>query len=325
VPASGAAASAWTAPDMLELPCVDLGKRDRGTDNLDDEELRSGDGHGLGLRKRAKSATIGVLEAEGTTNRTRHNSAVKEPAEINTTSKAVECRADVLMITSAQGGSDRLPQVPSVQQESTGTTAQERLPLVGESTQGATWAQCDSVVRQEGEEVHSVEDCELGPTENNIIYIPKRLDKNHEPFLEAAPEEIARGFVYVLKCTLCPSTNLSTWDDFVRHCKTTEAHPLKIFFCDHCGTFFARRDSLRRHSKKRPSYCLRVSPRDARDKCKETKRMHEEFKKTLEGYLETKEGNCKPFAQIVKERYPKSSKRGSRLQSCLQATQSGSS
>ena len=319
----GAAAPA----DVLLLP--PMGKRDRETDdNLDSEGLGTDKGHGLDLRKRAKSdepATIGVLEAEGTTNTTGHNSAVKGPAEINTTSKAVECRAGVPMITIAQGGSGRLPQVPSIQRESTGTSAQEMLPLVGESTQGETWAQRDSVARQEEEEVHSVEGGQLGLTKDDIIDNVKQFDEYYMPFLEATSEDFAQGFLYVLKCKLCPRADFRTWDNFVRHCKTAEAHPLKIFFCERCGTFFARHESLKLHREKLLSACVSFPPPDAEDKRKETKRIHEEFKKNLKNYLETNEGNWKPFAQIVKEKYPKSSKRGSRQQSRLQATQSGSS
>jgi len=48
-----------------------------------------------------------------------------------------------------------------------------------------------------------------------------------------------------IKCRLCPNSGFSKWDDFKRHCRTTEAHSLEILFCEHYGDFFARSDSLR--------------------------------------------------------------------------------
>jgi len=170
-----------------------------------------------------------------------------------------------------------------------------------------------------------MEDGKLGGTKDNLFYISKRLNEDFKSFLKANSEDFARGSLYELKCKLCPAADLTTWDDFARHCKTAEAHPLEIFICRHCGDFFARYDSLQRHSKNQPPECLRVSPREAENKCTETTRIHEEFKKNLKYYLETNEGNWRPFAQIIREKYPDSSKKGSREQSRLQASRLRSS
>ena len=231
------------------------------------------------------------------------NRTCREPADealtgVDTTSTAVESRADILMIPNAQGGCDQLLQGPNVQKES--TTAQEE------------------------ETVYSAENGTQETMEMNLFYIPKRLNMKYRPFLEATLEDFARGTLHVLKCRLCPGADFSTWDDFVRHCKTTEAHPLKIFFCNRCGDFFARRDSLRRHGKNPPLECLGIASREAEDKRNETQRRHEEFKKSLGHYLETTEGTWTPFSQIIKEKYPDSSKRGSRQQSRLQIPKSKS-
>jgi hypothetical protein len=309
---------------MLESPCMNLGKCDLGMDdNLHDGDLETDNSQGQRLGKKAKSkvaATIGVSEVGGSTNRTCRKPAVKAPAGVNT-SKAVGFRADMLMILSAQGG-DQLLQEPSVQQESTGTTVQEEFPSAEEGVQGAPRYQCDTMMQQEEEEVHSMEDGKLGATKNNLFYISKRLNEDYKSFLKANSEDFARGTLYELKCKLCPAVDLTTWDDFARHCKTAEAHPLEIFICRRCGDFFARYDSLQRHSKNQPPECLRVSPREAEDKCTETKRIHEEFKKNLKYRLETNEGNWRPFAQIIREKYPNSSKRGRRKQYRLQASKS---
>ena len=300
---------------------MDLGTRGRGTDdNLYDEDFGTDNGQRV---KSKMAATIGVSEAGGSTNRICRKPAVKAPASVNT-SKAVGFRADILMTPRAQGGGQQL-QEPSVQQVSTGATVQEELPSAEGGMKGAPRDRCDTMMQQEEEEVHSRGDGKLVGTKNNLFYISKRLNKDYKLFLRARPEDFARGTLYELKCKLCPAVDLTTWDDFARHCKTAEAHPLEIFICRHCGDFFARYDSLQRHSKNQPPECLRVSPREAEDKSTETTRIHEEFKKNLKYYLETNEGSWRPFAQIVREKYPKPSKRGSRKQNRLRGSKSRSS
>jgi ribosomal protein L13 len=58
---------------------------------------------------------------------------------------------------------------------------------------------------------------------------------------------------------------------------------------------------------------------EAEAKRRETERVHEEFKAKLEHRLRTDEQIWEPFAQVIKEMFPKSSKRGSRQQSRLRA------
>lgn len=57
-----------------------------------------------------------------------------------------------------------------------------------------------------------------------------------------------------------------TSEDFKRHCNTKEKYPLKIFFCDDCGDFFACPDSLERHRRKPPAECLSVTCEKADEK-----------------------------------------------------------
>jgi hypothetical protein len=47
---------------------------------------------------------------------------------------------------------------------------------------------------------------------------------------------------------------------FKRHSETAEVHPLKIYFCDDCGDFFARSDSLKRHREHLPAEGLSIPP-----------------------------------------------------------------
>ena len=291
------------SPDSPESQRMDLGKRHRGMgEDLDGEGMGANLGRVLHLSKKGKCKMASSVRSFGTglsSNWTCRKPANEAPTDVDTTSTAVEPRADILMIPSIQGGCDQLLQGPNVQQESM-THAQEE------------------------EKVYNEEEGTLGMAEINPFYIPKRLNAKYRPFLEAMPEDFTQGTLLVIKCKLCPGADFSTWDDFVRHCKTTEAHPLKIVFCNRCGDFFARCDSLRRHAKNPPSECLGVASHEAEDKRNETRRRHEEFKKNLGHYLETTEGMWTPFSQIIKEKYPDSSKRGSRQQSRLQTAKSKS-
>jgi len=289
------------------------------------------DGHGVRLREKGKTrvaTTVGVLEVSGSTNRTDRKPAVEAPASVNTTSKAVGYKAGMLMTPSAHGGSDQLLHVPSVQQESTATATQEELPSVEGSRQGVTRGQSDRIVQEEAE-VFSMENGTLEETKNNAFHIPKRLKEDYRHFLDATSEDFERGIVHVVKCKLCPGVTFKTWDHFTRHCKTAELHPLRLLFCDHCGDFFARGDSLERHSNNRASgECHDISKQEAEAKRNETRAIHRAFLNNTKAYLETNQGTWTPFAQVIKERYPNSSKRlkrGIGRQSRLQAAESMSS
>ena len=162
-------------------------------------------------------------------------------------------------------------------------------------------------------------------TKKNVFYIPKRLKEDYRLFLEATSEDFEQGTLHVVKCKLCPGATFKTWDHFTRHCKTAELHPLKLLFCDHCGDFFARGDSLVRHSKNRASECHEVSQHEAEAKRMVTMTIHKEFVRNTKAYLKTNHGIWTPFAQVIKETYPNSSKRPKKQQSCFQAAGSISS
>jgi hypothetical protein len=156
----------------------------------------------------------------------------------------------------------------------------------------------DSTVQQQREEA----------TEEHFK-IPRKLEVTHKALLVATPGDWERGAVREIRCRLCPDTKLTTWEDFKRHCTTMEAHPMRISFCDNCGDFFARGDALKRHCKNPPPECRSATREGADAKRLETEKAHGEFRVRLEGFLRTGEDIGKPFSQIIKEKYPGSSKK----------------
>jgi hypothetical protein len=281
---------------VLDMPALTLGIRHRGADDsLGDRDLVGNSGHELRLRKKAKTtitAAVGVSETRGYADNTHHKGVTRTPQDINRKSKDVNHSAERHVVPSGLGVPNRFLQGPN-DLEFMGTISQGQLLSVEGSVQG-------------------VED-------SSVFCIPKRLDKRHRGLLVATSAELARGVIPAIKCQLCPDADFSNWEDFKRHCDYMEAHPLNISFCDSCGDFFARPDSLRRHCRNRPPECLVVSQEEAAVKRRETERVHEEFKSKLEHHLKTDKQIWKPFAQVIKEMFPKSSKRGSRQQSRLRA------
>jgi hypothetical protein len=100
--------------------------------------------------------------------------------------------------------------------------------------------------------------------------------------LQASEADFSHRAVQTIKCRLCPDTKLKDFEEFKRHCKTTDTHPLEIHFCDRCGDFFARRESLKRHLNQPPAECRKVTPAKAVEKRRAAKEGHEEFMRRLE-------------------------------------------
>jgi hypothetical protein len=297
-----------------------LSKRRRGVvGGLDGGGLRA---EGPRSRKKGKAkmaATIRAMEIGGS-RMTHHNPAARTPdTKMRVESEAVRRGAERLAPPSAQGVPPRFLQGPSVQQELRVTTAQEQQLWIEGSAQGETWWHLNSMTQQKEKEAGSVVDGELKAAEGNTSHVPKGIKKRYRALLRGTSTDWESGAIGELKCQLCPGANFSHWEEFKRHCNTMEAHPLKILFCRYCGDFFARPDSLERHQKNRPPECFDVTPAEAETKSRETMRVHEVFKERLERCLKTNEEIGTPFAQIIKEMYPKSSKRGSRQQSRLKA------
>jgi len=298
-------------PPMSTSPQKLLGKRHRTVDNGFDHEGQEVNGeYGLRTYKRGRSEIAtpnGVLEGGGSTNGTHRRPTTGTPASINRKSKAAGRGAERLAAHSAQGLYHRSSQGPSVQQDSTGMIVPEQLPWAEESVERATWHKPNNVVPQEGGESEAAG--------GDIFNIPRQFEKRHRAFLGANPADWARGTIRVLKCRLCPDAGFKNWADFRRHCDQMEAHPRQIEFCESCGDFFARPDSLIRHRKSRPLRCLRVDSNTAEEKRRKTIVAFEDFKASLEHCLETGEDIGMSFGQIIKKEFPDSSKRGSRQQS----------
>jgi hypothetical protein len=137
----------------------------------------------------------------------------------------------------------------------------------------------------------------------------------HRALLASTPEDWLAGGVDQIKCKLCPDAEVKGWGAFKRHCCAAEAHPFEILFCNKCGDFFARTDSLGRHCGNRPPECLRFTPErleEASKKREETQRSHEEFMERLKRFVTTGDDIGTPFCQIIKEMYPASSKKRTR-------------
>jgi hypothetical protein len=146
--------------------------------------------------------------------------------------------------------------------------------------------------------------------ENEYFQFPRKFKPGYKALLAATQADWARGSIREIKCRRCPDATFRTWEDFKRHCDTTETHPLKITFCNVCGDFFARRDSLKRHHKYQPAECTSVTLEKANEKRRVTQRVHDEFIARLEEFLTTGEEDVEmPFSQIIKEMYPESLKK----------------
>jgi len=143
----------------------------------------------------------------------------------------------------------------------------------------------------------------------NPIQIPKNLDECYRTLLAATEADWESGTLQVIMCRLCLGTGFKTWDHFKRHCDTAETHPLKIAFCERCGDFFARRDSLRRHRNKPPLQCRNAKPEKTEQKRRATEKAHKELKEKLERGRKTGEDVGIHFAQFIKNMFPKSSKK----------------
>jgi hypothetical protein len=247
--------------------------------------------------KRAKEeASGGILEAAQSTARTRRSPETRVPTITNNnTSKEAGCGVERLATPNAQGVYHHPLLGPSSQQGWALTNAQgQQLPWVEKRVEEEASHHIASAAQQE---------------ESHIFQIPSDFHEKYRILLAATEVDRTRGAVGEIKCRLCPNSEFTKWDDFKRHCKTTEAHPLEISFCDHCGDFFARSDSLKRHRNRPPCECLNVTPERAEEKRRETAREHGEFLRRVGRSLTTGEEIETPFAQIIKRKYPESSKK----------------
>jgi hypothetical protein len=252
-------------------------------------------------RARAGGTTKGILKAAQSAARTHHEPVARIPKQrLASKPKAVGRGAERLATPSAQGIYHQPLPGPSFQRDWVVNAADGKPTWVEGSVDEEVAHHVDNTVEQRQEEEEE---------SNKHFKIPRKFEPGHRLLLQASDADFARGAVQAIECRLCPNTELKNFQEFKRHCDSTEAHPLVIHFCDQCGDFFARPDSLARHGKQRPPECRMVTPEEAAQKRRATEEAHDEFFRRLEHGLRTGQDIGKPFSRIIKDRYPKSSKK----------------
>lgn len=239
----------------------------------------------------------GILKVAGSGNDTVSESVVRIQWELNAP-KAMGRETTTLAALNAQGMHHPSLLGPSVQQGWLMASTQEEAPCVEGRVEENAWQDVDSVVPQRARDA--------------LIPIPKNLDEEYRALLAATEGDWKCGTIQEIRCRLCCGKRIKTWDRFKRHCNTTEAHPLRIGFCNRCGAFFSRSDSLRRHRTNPPIQCRNARPEKAAEKRRLTEKAHKEFKERLKHCGKTGEEVGWHFAHFIKTMYPESSKKRTR-------------
>jgi hypothetical protein len=282
-------------------PIVALGKRHR------EEEGPQGDEGLVGIhtrevppqkRARGGGTTKGILKAARSAARTHHEPVARIPKQsIDRKPKAAGRGAERLATPSAQGIYYQPLPGPSFQRGWVVDAADGKPTWDEGSVDEEVAHHVDNTVEQHQEEVT-----------NKLFKIPRKFDPWHRLLLQASEADFARGAVQAIKCRLCPNKKFKNFQEFKKHCDFTETHPLVIHFCDRCGDYFARPDSLVRHGKKQSS-CRGVAPEEVAQKRRATEEAHDDFIRKLVHGLKTGQGIGKSFSRIMKDKYPKSSKK----------------
>ena len=112
-----------------------------------------------------------------------------------------------------------------------------------------------------------------------------------------------------IKGRICQETNLKNVEEFKKHCKDHGDAPTGNSFLQSLATSFAHLNSLKQHQNLPPTDCLKVTPEKSAEKRRVTQEEHRVFIQWLEHRLMTDEDIGRSFSQIIKERYPESSKK----------------
>ena len=259
-------------------------------------------------QKRARGgATNGILDAAWSTARTSHKPVARTPkSDFDGKPKEAGRGAERLATPNVPGIYHQSLLGPSFQQGRVEQASREQLIWVEGREEEEAMHHIRSTVQQQQQQEQEVEEEEESVAR---FKISRKLKPAHRELLVATEVDLARGVVQDIKCRICPNTPFKTWEDYKRHCDTAEVHPLELSFCDLCGDFFARKDALVRHRKHPPAECKKVTPEEAAAKRRETKKAHVEFVGHLRECLKTGEDIGKGFTQIIKEKYPESSKK----------------
>ena len=297
--------SSYVASNVAETyaPTTALGKRRR------EAEGPQGGGGQVAIntnnilpQKRARGMTSRILKAKRSAARTRLNHVARIPeTKINSEPKEAGRGAERLATPNEHGIHNQSSLGPSFQQGWAVEPAHGK-PTWVEGSVDEEPARCiDSTVQQQ---------------QGELFKIPRIFKPEYWLLLQTSKADLARGAVQANKCRLCPDTKLNDFEEFKRHCNTTETHPLKMHFCNLCGDYFARSDALKRHHKNPPPECRKVSqdlgPAKVAEKRRVTEKAHQDFIQRLEHCSRTGKDIGKPFSQIIKEIYPESSKKAHR-------------
>jgi hypothetical protein len=249
-------------------------------------------------QKRARGEISGILKAKRSTARTHHNLVARIPeTRVNNKPEEEERGAERLATPNAHGIYHQSSLGPSFQQDCVVEPADGKPSWVEGSADEEAVHRIESTVQQQQEEAAE------------LFEIPRKFKPGYRLLLQVSKADDARGAVQAIKCRLCPDTKLKDFEEFKRHVKTSEKHPLQIHFCNRCGDFFARSDSLKRHHNQPPAECRKVTPFDAAEKRRATEEEHKAFIQRLGRSLKTGKDIGKGFSQTIKERYPQSSKK----------------
>ena len=251
--------------------------------------------------------TNGILAARSVA-RTRHKAIARIPEQnINNRPKEAGRGAEMLTTLNPQELYYRPLPGPNFQQGWAVEAADGRLDRVEGTVEEGAAHHNNSMVQQQEEE-------EGANHEHKHLEIMKKLKPEHKALLADTQDDGTPGKIPEMRCRLCPNSRFKSWSEYRRHCTTSEAHPFNIFFCDNCGTYFARADLLSCHRRLPPRRCVaaKSEPEKVKEKRIETERAHKVFKEGLGNFLRTGEGTWIPFSQIMKEKYPDSAKKRTR-------------
>jgi hypothetical protein len=301
----------WPIPAAPVISEPIAGPLKRRRDEFHGDEAPGAIDYPVPSQKRVRDDKANGIPAARSVARTRHKAVAWIPkTKVKMESKETGRGAERLAAPNSQGLPYRPLPGPNFQQGWVVEAADKRLDCVeGSVEEGGAVHHNGSMVQQQqqGEE-------EGANHKHKHLEIMKILKPEHRALLADTQDDGTPGKIPEMRCRLCPNSRFKSWSEYKRHCTTSEAHPFNIFFCDNCGTYFARADLLSCHRRLPPPQCVaaKSEPEKVKEKRIETERAHEVFKEGLRNFLRTGEGIWIPFSQIMKEKYPDSVKKRTR-------------
>ncbi|KAH9176584.1 hypothetical protein EDB89DRAFT_77647 [Lactarius sanguifluus] len=249
-------------------------------------------------QQRVNPITDGVLEAAGSTKRTRRTPAIRTQLTINDKSKAAGRGVGRLASTTARGVYHRSLLGPSVPQGSVGALMQGR----------PSWTEEREEMRHDTQQIDQ-RDPEIAEDPEGPRAIPKTLTVWQRLLFQATQADVERGVVSMIKCRLCPTERFKTWACFYRHCRDCEEHPADIKCCERCGIYFGRQDSMKRHNDSATKACCETAPGEAAWRKYKAMQLLSAFQARVEYCLRTGEELGPKFATIARAELPSRSKK----------------